>query len=249
MKASELKDFVISLFDETKIAVEGESGFHIDDTLEIKKIGYATNLTPETVKTAINQGVNLVITHHDAWNFMSGMKDYCINTLKECNKSHFYIHMPLDDAEFGTNVSFMNRIGIYNLEKVNLQDSYFYCGRIGELEDPIDFEVLVSIVEEVLGEKVKSWKNNSRKVKKIGFLSGAGHLSSDIKEHVEHNCDVYITGEKILYTVQYSEFAGINLIVGSHTYTEIFGVQSLCEKIKDKYHYIEIIRLNEEHKE
>ncbi len=98
------------------------------------------------------------------------------------------------------------------------------------MKDPIDFEVLVSIVEEVLGEKVKSWKNNNRKIKKIGFLSGAGHLSSDIKEHVEHNCDVYITGEKILNTVQYSEFAGINLIVGSHTYIGIFGVQSLCEK-------------------
>lgn len=249
MKASDLKEYVIGLFDETKLTVEGEFGFYVDDTLEIKKIGYATNLTPETVKSAVMQGVNLIISHHDAWEFIYGMKDYCIDTLKKHNISHFYFHMPLDDADFGTNVSFMNRIGLYNLDKVNLQSGHFYCGRIGELEKPIDFEVLISKVEDILGEKVKSWKNNDRKIKKIGFMSGAGHMTSDIKEHVEHNCDVLITGEKTLYTVQYCEFAGINLIVGSHTYTEIFGVQSLCEKIKDGYPDIDIIRLNEEHKE
>jgi|UPI0004BC9153 hypothetical protein len=28
------------------------------------------------------------------------MKDYCIDNLKKYNISHFYIHMPLDDADF-----------------------------------------------------------------------------------------------------------------------------------------------------
>ena len=249
MRATELKNYIIGLFDSNKISVDGESGFYIDDTLEIEKIGYATNLTPETVKNAIYHGVNAIITHHDAWNFVFGMKDYCIRALKDNNISHFYVHLPLDDADFGTNVSFMNKLGLFNLEKTNLQEDLFYCGRIGELEHPINFEELVSLVEDVLGEKVKSWKNNDRLVKKIGFLSGAGHLTSDMKEHVDQNCDVFITGEKILYTIQYAEFTQINLIVGSHTYTEIFGVQSLCKKIKDKYHNVDIIWLNEDHKE
>ena len=45
-------------------------------------------------------------------------------------------------------------------------------------------------------------------------------MTSDVKDAVDRNCDVYITGEKFLYTVQYAKFAGINIIVGSHTYTE-----------------------------
>lgn len=58
---------------------------------------------------------------------------------------------------------------------------------------------------------------------------------------------MYITGEKILYTVQYAQFIGMNLIVGSHTFTEIFGVRTLSEKLKEKYSYLEIVELIEEH--
>ncbi|MNR62849.1 metal-binding protein [compost metagenome] len=60
-------------------------------------------------------------------------------------------------------------------------------------------------------------------------------------------CDAYITGEKILYTIQYAKFINMNLIVGSHTFTEIFGVKSFAEKIKEKYDTLEIIELVEEH--
>ena len=66
---------------------------------------------------------------------------------------------------------------------------------------------------------------------------------------VDKNCDVYITGEKALYIIEYSKFAGMNLIIGSHTFTEVFGIESLANKIKAKYKDIEIIKLNEEHLE
>jgi len=249
MKASEIEKYVTGLFDEEKIAAEGESGFHVDDSREIKRIGYATNLTPETVKDAVEKGADLIITHHDAWDFIYGMKDYCYDILNKHGISHFFIHAPLDDADFGTNVAFMNRLGIVNLEKATLLDGRFYCGRIGELPEPMEFEALVSKVEDILGEKVKSWKNNDRMVRKVGFVSGGGMMTDYIREHADKGCDAFITGEKTLYTVQYSEFAKISLIVGSHTFTEIFGVQSLCEKIKEKYGEIEIIKLSEEHKE
>lgn len=60
---------------------------------------------------------------------------------------------------------------------------------------------------------------------------------------------MYITGEKVLYTVEYAKFVEINLIIGSHTFTEIFGIESLAKKIKEKYSNIEIIKLKEEHLE
>ncbi|GGA16051.1 hypothetical protein GCM10008018_70870 [Paenibacillus marchantiophytorum] len=48
-------------------------------------------------------------------------------------------------------------------------------------------------------------------------------------------------------TIQYAKFIKMNLIVGSHTFTEIFGVKSLSEKIKEKYESLEIIELVEDH--
>ena len=250
MDVREIKEYVVSLFDKDKLAkLEDESGFFIDKLRDIKQIGYATNLTPETVNSAIEQNIDLIITHHDAWEFVYGMKEHCIEKLNEHSISHFFIHLPLDDCDFGTNVSFINELGAKILEKSSLQEDIFYCGRVGEFQKPLKFEDLVKRVEDTLEEKVKYWENNNREIRKICFVSGAGDSTKDIKDALKRNCDVYITGEKTLYTIQYAEFAGINLIVGSHTYTEIFGVESLCLKIKEKFNEIIIVRLFEHHKE
>ena len=48
--------------------------------------------------------------------------------------------------------------------------------------------------------------------------------------------------------MQHAKFKGINLIVGS-TFTEVFGVESLAHKLKERDNSIEITRLNEEHLE
>lgn len=45
------------------------------------------------------------------------------------------------------------------------------------------------------------------------------------------------------------KFKGINLIVGSYMFIEVFGVESLVYKLKERDNLIEIIRLNEEYLE
>ena len=74
-------------------------------------------------------------------------------------------------------------------------------------------------------------------------------MTDHVKEAAERGCDAYVTGEKLLYTVQYARFAKIDLFVGSHTFTEIFGVESLAKKIRQQFPETEIVRLVEEHME
>lgn len=81
----------------------------------------------------------------------------------------------------------------------------------------------------------------------MGIITGAGNSTKSLRDANYAQCDAYITGEKILYTVQYAKFIKMNLIVGSHTFTEIFGVQSLAEKFKEKYDSLEKIELVEDH--
>jgi putative NIF3 family GTP cyclohydrolase 1 type 2 len=50
-----------------------------------------------------------------------------------------------------------------------------------------------------------------------------------------------------LYTIQYAQFVGINLLVGSHTFTEIYGVESLVKKVQSINTETKIIKLNEDH--
>ncbi len=247
MYIDELDNYLMSLFDREKLLkFKDEWGFTYKDSKDVSLIGYATNLTPETVQGAIDKKVDLIITHHDAWDFVYGMKEKCMSMLRQHGISHYFNHLLLDDADFGTNVSLMEKIGARIVEKSNLYQNDLFAGRIGEFETPLTFPELTARVENILGERVKAWQNNSRIIKRLCVVTGGGSMTRDVKDAVDRNCDVYITGEKVLYTVQYAKFTGTNLIVGSHTYTEIFGVESLVNKLKENYDDLEVIRLSEE---
>lgn len=249
MRLTEIEEFIISLFDSrNNEQFHEESGVTVRGIEEIKRIGYCTNLTLDTIEEARKNNVDLIITHHDAWDFIFGLKDACREKLLEYNISHYFNHLPLDDCDFGTNNSLIEKLGLEIVERTHLEDG-FYCGRIAEFKEEITFEELVHKLEEILEEPVKAWKFRDGDIKRVGLVCGAGFLTSDVKEAVDKNCDVYITGETILYTIEYSKFVGINLIVGSHTFTEIFGIEGLANKIKEKYNNIEVIRLEEAHLE
>lgn len=249
MKLTEIEKFILSLFNSVNNEhFHEESGVTVKGTENIKKIGYCTNLTLDTIEEGRKNKVDLIITHHDAWDFIFGLKDACREKLLEYNISHYFNHLPLDDCDFGTNNSLVNKLGLNIIEKSHEEDG-FYCGRIAEFDKEIEFETLVQKLENILEEPVKSWKFKNGRIKRIGLVCGGGGLTPDVREAYEKNCDVYITGEKILYTIEYANFVGMNLIIGSHTFTEVFGVESLANKIKDRYSDIEIIRLYEEHLE
>lgn len=251
MLVKDFEGFINDTFTKERLEIvkdKNEYGFTNIGAEEIYKVGYCTNLTAETAKEAAKQKVDLLVTHHDAWEWMTGMKEEVLSILKQNQISHFYIHLPLDDADFGNNTSILERLGFRVIDKFSNDDG-MYCGRIGELDNPIEFEELVSRIENLMEEPVRSWKNHERRIKKIGVVTGAGFSATDIEEAVNLGCDVYFTGEKILYTVQYAKFTKINLIVGSHTFTEIFGLESLANIIRAKYLELDVIRINEEHME
>jgi putative NIF3 family GTP cyclohydrolase 1 type 2 len=68
-----------------------------------------------------------------------------------------------------------------------------------------------------------------------------------IKLALDNGCDNYITGDASLYTIQYAQFVGINLFVGSHTFTEIYGVESLVKRLKEIHNDFVMIKLHEPH--
>ena len=85
----------------------------------------------ESAKEAAKQKVNLLITHHDAWEWMTGIKEEALEILKESGITHFYIHLPLDDAEFGNNTSILKKLGFKVIDKFS-NDEGMYCGRVGD---------------------------------------------------------------------------------------------------------------------
>lgn len=248
MQVQQINPWLESLFGAEKLADRAEWGWTVQHDTPIAKVGYATNLVPETVEKAAEEEVDLLITHHDAWRFLHGMKERCVASLKHYGISHFFVHLPLDDADFGTNVSLMKAIGATVVERSHKEGIYF-AGAMGEYPEPISFDDFVARVESVLQEPALVWTNHSRPICRVGMVTGGGYSTHDVHEAVEKGCDVYVTGERVLYTVQYAQFAGINLVIGSHTFTEILGVKSLAEKLKEAFPDISLVQIHEEHLE
>ncbi|MFC7370296.1 Nif3-like dinuclear metal center hexameric protein [Fictibacillus iocasae] len=247
MNSNEFNRIINNLFkDELPLFDDDEYGFTYCAQEKWKKLAYATNLSFETIEKAAESNADFLLTHHDAWDFIYGMKEACITRLKKLGISHYYIHSPLDYVKFGTCTSLMHALGVD--DRITL--SYYNNGGIpgtGEYQVPLELHQLVERMSGVLGEQVRWWKNSTRPVKKIGMMTGAGHSTDYMKIAIEHGCDTYITGEATLYSIQYAEFTGMNLIAGSHTHTEIFGVESLARKIQTEVHELEICKIIESH--
>lgn len=225
-----------------------ESGITYNADKKVEKIGYCVNLTLETIEEARIHGVHMMMTHHDAWDEIYGLKEACIEKLKEYGISHYYNHLPLDDCNFGTNDSLLKKLNLENAKRTHEWEG-LYFGRIAEYDEEIEFNELVKNIENLLEEPVRFWRFNDKKVKRVGLVCGNGGSTTCLKEAVENKCDVYITGECNLYTIQYAKFKWVNLIIGSHTFTEFFGIQNLALKLNENKRKLVIVRLNEEHYE
>ena len=120
MLIKDFEDFVIDTFTKEKLEIvkgKDEYGFTNIGVEKISKVGYCTNLTIESAQEAVKNNVDLLITHHDAWEWMTGIKEEALSILKQSGTTHFYIHSPLDDAEFGNNASILKKLGFKVIDK------------------------------------------------------------------------------------------------------------------------------------
>ncbi|MFC2095981.1 Nif3-like dinuclear metal center hexameric protein [Candidatus Bipolaricaulota bacterium] len=210
---------------------EGEFGFIVNSSSEIARVGYATNLDESTAEKATQEGVDALLTHHDAWGFLYELRTQVLATLKSASISHCFVHVPLDAAPFGTAASLAEELGLRLKTEFARYDG-LACGRICEAPKPQTLDELTARLAEATRAGVRVWQNNTRAIRRVGITTGGGNLTDVLHEAADMGCDTYVTGETNLYTVQYARHRSMNLIVGTHTHTEFPGVESLCNKLR-----------------
>lgn len=244
MNYKELKQIIINLFDYNKLkSTPEEWGFYNEMDRNIAKMGYCTNITPEIIQKAAEEKVDFMLTHHDSWEFLYGMKEACNQLLEENNITHCFFHAPLDDAAFGTSSALAAALELKNTIKAMPYLDLYNAGVIGEIE-PVDFNVFIRKFYNVVKEDVRFYKNHNREIQKIAVVAGGGNMTNEIRIAVEHGCDAYITGEYSMYAQEYAEFSGINLVLGTHTGTEILGIKSMvCQIVQGTD--LDLVRIKE----
>ena len=117
-----------------------------------------------------------------------------------------------------------------NCQKVMPYAEVFFGGVAGDLE-PAGFDRFAGKLEQILGEKTRCDQNHEGPVRRVAVAAGGGNMTNEMRIAVENGCDTYVTGEYVLYSQQYAQHVGMNLLVGSHTNTEILGVESMAQRL------------------
>jgi len=232
MKFIEFIEFIAqleSVFDPIHpSAYEGEFGYVANSEGEVARIGFATNLSPITAARAIETNVDGLLTHHDAWDFLYGLRIETLKTLERASISHGYVHLPLDAAPFGTAAALTEGLGLQIVDSFAPVEG-LPCGRIGEPSSPLPLQTVARKLRAVTGAGVRFWECNDSEVRRIAVAPGGGNLTDVLHEAADLGCDTFVTGESALYSVEYARYRRMNLIVGTHTQTEFPGMEHLSE--------------------
>ena len=209
---------------------------------EPKSLGFATTLTPAVIRQAISKNLQLLVTHHDAWDFMREEQPACQALLAEHKISHIWCHSPLDKNDYGTAAAMMNLLDCTIIAKI-AED----CGRVGELPAQTQLAKITEKLEGHLSEQPCRSYDARRPVSRIACVPGAGMRIDYMAEALQFDIDLYITGETSLYLLEYAVFRQVNALIYSHNYTEIFGTQNLAWKIAEQLAITQVVRLDEPH--
>ena len=197
----------------------------------VKKVLVALDITATVVKTAIDGGYDVIISHHPlifsplrALNPNDHVAKKVIDLLR-AGVTAMSFHTRLDAVQGGVNDLLANALGLENVAPFG-QDGE-EIGRIGELAGPMSVKAFAANVRNALGAGQVLVADAGREVKRVAVLGGSG--SDDVRAAIAAGADTYLTGElKHNYLADAPEL-GINLFAAGHFDTEV----PVCGRIKE----------------
>ena len=214
-----------------------------DENKEIKKVGLCLDLTDETLEEAINEAVDLVITHHPLIfvpqkSFLKGDKAYelAVNGI-----SLISTHTSFDCAEGGVNDVICELLEISNAKPLETQELSVPMARIGDVSEMSSLEFAAFVAEKFNTVcRVVDCENN---IKRVAVCGGAGmdFLSDAIRE----GADAYVTGEMKHHEILFAKEQGITVIDAGHFQTENPSMTALKNKLEKHFSLVEFVLLEQ----
>ncbi len=195
---------------------------------EVKKVLVALDVTENTVDYAIDNGFDLIISHHPL--VFSSQKSLVetkytqrkLIKLVKAGVSVFSFHTRLDAVSGGVNDVLCNLIGLEGVE-VDLLDP---VGRIGVLSAKSGLSTFAENVKTKLGTPVVLY-NGNREVNKVYVVGGDG--KDLISRAISLGADTLLTGRVSYNTLIDARDMGLNIVEAGHFFTE----NPVCQKVKD----------------
>jgi len=201
---------------------------------EVKNVLVAMEITHDVIDEAIENGVDLILTHHPL--IFSPIRKVDIDNIIQQYITRLVVagieviscHTNFDVAKGGNNDYLMKLMGVSNA--ANLMDQ---CGRIGTLSRAVSFEKFVCKLDETLGNPgIKFNGNLDKPIKKIACCTGAG--SDYIEAAIHEGADVFVSGDIKHNQAQMAKEFGMCLVDAGQWGTEQIFVPNMSVQLKNK---------------
>lgn len=204
----------------------------------IERIGFAVDASLASIDRSIEEGCNLLITHHGFyWGkpfAITGNFYTRIQKMLSHNLGLIAFHLPLDvHPVYGNNAQI---IALYEPKEMRPFGNYKgqAIGYQGELASSITKSQVLEIlgVEEGIGN-VNYLDFGKKEIKSIAVVSGGAPW--EVLTAIDEGVDLYITGDSAHELYHVAKEHEINLLYAGHYHTEIFGVKALQKFIEENY--------------
>ena len=187
---------------------------------EVKNILCTLEITEESLDYAIQNGCNLIVSHHPIifpnvnniqFDDFKGKK--IIKAIK--NDICIYASHTASDVS-GFNEFLFEKIGYKSEGKIILTEGGYGYGSIASVDDSLDKIVLN--IKEGLGLDKVNFYNANNEISRIGFISGSG--MDFINEAISLGVDLFITGDVTHHVAMDTLEKGCSILDISHEGSE-----------------------------
>lgn len=237
MHLNELVEYLDTYLDVSAVPDFGGAvnGLQVASSGRVGRIAAAVDATQATIAAAVEAGADLLLVHHglfwDGEQAVTGRRYRRLKALMTADLAVYGAHLPLDvHPEVGNNVVLARTLGI-EVE-----------GRFGEYKgQPIGYwgrleirrEALAARLDQVLGCRVRLIGGGPERVERVGVITGGA--GGEVGAAIEAGLDAFVTGEGAHHNYFDAEEGGINLYLGGHYATEVWGVRALAEHLHERF--------------
>jgi dinuclear metal center YbgI/SA1388 family protein len=211
------------------------NGLQIENSGGITKIGAAVDVSTRVLEAAEKQNVDLLIVHHGLfWPGLQPVTGVLRRQLELAfgkNIALYSAHLPLDlHPQVGNNAQLAAALGL----KSNLPFFEEKGQMIGlKTQASLSRSELDRKLQKALSGPVKAFMFGPKKTGTIGIITGGA--GSEIHKVAREGIDTFITGEAPHWAAVAADELGMNLLLGGHYATEVFGVKALAAHLSKRF--------------
>lgn len=238
MTVKNIFDFLNCLYPESLACSFDNVGLLIGDgEKQVKKVLISLDCTLDTVKKAVQNGCELIITHHPV--IFSPLKNILAGSIQfELIKNGISVismHTNLDVADGGVNDCLCNALGLKNIKTITANDGYVL--KMGSIS-PVSADKLAEHIKEKLGGCVK-FVDGQKPIGNVLVCSGSG--GEFISEAVKNGADALITADIKHHQFLEAKDSDISLFDAGHFNTEDVVIEPLFKILSKEFPEITFI--------